>query len=783
MKKLAFLLGVSLLILLMGQAKGYTQDWYYYQTSSSGDWSLKALTRLVPVNGSCISNLRLYADMNTGSSWNYNFYLYENETLLFYYPSGARFGAETCLPLGNWNVSKGDINVTARALSIGSPVSVTLYLEIHTNCTANNNFIVFNGTESYNYTTRTKGYNIYQEQTVKTQGGGFPIYYSQMPLPNATWNNLEPDRCIKHNKTTAKVDYVRLRYWFPENYYEKRDIQYFVPFNSGSGNVTIEYLLNGNSTGATVVAHYGYIRPDNTVIELGYNSTQMSVKYDLTLEYDEEYVAWIETETTSGDAFYVPPPWFNISVSAYEPNLVCEPWSTCENYQQTRLCNDTNGIVPPFFQTRNCIAVNQTAVLGFENYYIPAQRQICQPIWFPLCGMSGYEGFGALANVTVLFPDNPRWSIVPDNPLYYITTITSETATLGSRSLKLWYIPQSPYNDQPTNVNGTILCQNTTYGTYPEIYREVNTTFMASYDFTFPSSTMKLMFDVKRCDNNVVQYDNWCGLRCYAQNCSIQPSGDFFARLYDQAEQRNVFELTKEASLNWTTYIVPLGSNIVEDRNYTLSFSVLPLPINPTTGEGNCVYFDNVRLINEQTSVYDDWAEQYYNTTWEDLTDEEKQAILLVECVNECIGNDYHVRTIQGLTCIETIQLNESSCVTQYQQQQIGNQSIFLPISSIANTIVNTTTNETLSHSIQAGGYGFVLVFLTPIFWIFMVIIAVMIVASYYTKHMEIGGVAGMLLLVAFAAYFPELIWITIVIIIIGAYLIGRQIVKVVSGA
>lgn len=110
------------------------------------------------------------------------------------------------------------------------------------------------------------------------------------------------------------------------------------------------------------------------------------------------------------------------------------------------------------------------------------------------------------------------------------------------------------------------------------------------------------------------------------------------------------------------------------------------------------------------------------------------------------------------------------------------NQSIFLPICSIANSIINKTTNMTLSQSFQAGGYGFVLIFLTPIFWLFLVIISVMILASYATKHMEIGGVAGLLMLVAFAVYFPELVWITIIIIIIGGYLIGRQIVRVVQG-
>jgi hypothetical protein len=331
-------------------------------------------------------------------------------------------------------------------------------------------------------------------------------------------------------------------------------------------------------------------------------------------------------------------------------------------------------------------------------------------------------------------------------------------------------------------VNGTILCQNTSTGTYPQILLPVNTSFMASINFTFPSDTTQLKFDVKRCTDNVIQYNNWCGKRCYAQNCSIEPSGDFIVNLYDQFLATNLFQFTKEATTNWTTYTIEIGSNAVVDRNYTLSFSVLPLPINPTDTQGNCVYFDNVRLTNQAVSVYDQWADPLFGKPWADLSDEEKLIVLEQKCVSQCIGNDYYTRTIQGLTCIEEVSLNYSTCVTQYQQQQIGNQSIFLPISSIANTIVNTTTNQTLSQSLQAGGYGFVLLFLTPIFWIMLFVIAVMIGAAWLTKHMEIGLASGIILMIVMASVFFELIWVTIVFVIIAGYIVGRQVIRAVQG-
>jgi hypothetical protein len=110
------------------------------------------------------------------------------------------------------------------------------------------------------------------------------------------------------------------------------------------------------------------------------------------------------------------------------------------------------------------------------------------------------------------------------------------------------------------------------------------------------------------------------------------------------------------------------------------------------------------------------------------------------------------------------------------------NQSLFVPICSIANSIVNSTTNQTLSQSYQAGGYGFILLFLTPIFWLMMIVIGIMTAVSWVTNHMEIGMGAGVLLLVGFTLYFPELLFLTIIMVVISGYIVGRAVVKAVSG-
>jgi low temperature requirement protein LtrA len=96
--------------------------------------------------------------------------------------------------------------------------------------------------------------------------------------------------------------------------------------------------------------------------------------------------------------------------------------------------------------------------------------------------------------------------------------------------------------------------------------------------------------------------------------------------------------------------------------------------------------------------------------------------------------------------------------------------------------IINTTTNQTLGQSIAASGFGFVLVFLTPIFWIMLVITGVMSLVGYYTRHMELGAFAGILIMVAFAMVFPELFWISIVMIVIAGFLVAREVGRAVSG-
>jgi hypothetical protein len=765
MKRLAFVLGIGFLFLLIGQAKAYDENYYLYQSSSTSDFSVTGHINVSADNGTCLTEMRVYADINGSSPYNYIFDLYVNDVLVVENPSITGTSPQTCVPaITGYFVNQTAFKARARAKTFGAAFPANLYLEFSTSCTTNNGDVIIwsNDTNS----TLTYGNNMYSPPAT--------IFHNQSDASHF-WggtNNI-PAHCTASGLNPS--DNIALANGGNDTAW------YYVPFSSGRGNVQIYWRGLWQPSYLHI---FGIYDPENnaTTIIFMANSSQQTLTSDLNLEPYHDFVAYAMIRLGTGSSTFQPPNMV-VNVSDYVPTFVCSAWSNCTGGSQTRLCNDTGGVLPLTYQTRNCLLVNETAVLGFEDYYVPFNRQICQNSYFPACLIAPIY---IIANVTVLFPDKPRWVISPNNPFYYVSSITSETATQGSRSLKMWFIPQSPYNDQPFDNNGTVACGNTTTGTFPEIFLGINSTFMAALDFTFPSTTMQLKFDVKRCTENVIQYNNWCGKRCYSLNCTIPPRGWFTTNLYDQAAGTNVYEFTKEASDNWTTYTVDIGSNVVTDRNYTMIFSVLPLPYNPTETIGNCVYFDNVRLYNQQISTYDEWAGEIYNLPWDSLDITQKQTVLTQKCVSECVGDDFHSRTIQDLTCIEEVSLNYSTCVTQNQQQQqtqgFGNQSIFLPIISVCNAVTNHTTNQTFCQSAQASGFGFALLFLTPIFWIMMIVIAGMVLTAWVSRHMEIGIATGVILLIAMSSVFFELIWITIVVIVIAGYIIGRQVIRAVQG-
>jgi hypothetical protein len=731
------LLGIALLAFLVPMASAYDYNYYIKQSSSNPDFQLNGYLNVSAI--SCQTNVMMYADISTGGFWNYQFNFYMNGALNFTNTLSG-YGSRTCYFLGNRTIETGLLNATARALSLATPVPVTLYLEFVSTCNvANGTYFVASSDND------TAGYNMYFVDL------DLPPYPYDLNATDAWIQIADPSHCSGEAAATA------ISKAGGDQFIAYEQMWWFMPFHTNNGTTTFTFsnIYSGGYQFHEACGFYDINTNVTGFLSCGSPTT-------IQLLENSDFVAFVVNYATPGvyltdRVITVPSMTVNTSASdAYEPNYVCGNWSDCITNYQTRTCYDTKEIFPDIVQTRACLSQNESIQLGFEEYY-PMEAYNCIPNTFPLCSLLGF----VLVNQSVYYPDLPRWDILPSALPQYFATITSEQATQGSRSLKMWYIPPSP-PDRPTFLNATVGCGNLTTGTYPtsSLYG-INSSFFVSYNFTFPSTLMALQFDVKTCPTQVDQYNGWCGRECYSFNCSDAPIGDFAVNLYDTLNATNVFLYTGRASANWTTIDVDLNGKVLDGVDYVLNFAVTPLPVNPYTAYGDCVYIDNVKIINRATPIACSQS-------------------------SVCIGNDKYTQILQGDICISKVYYNDTVCYQQNIQNQydliLGNQSIFLPINSVTGMIINTTTNQTLGQSIAASGFGFVLIFLTPIFWIMLVITGVMSLVGYFTRHMELGAFAGILMMVAFTMVFPELFWISIVLIVIAGFLVAREVGRAVSG-
>jgi hypothetical protein len=460
-------------------------------------------------------------------------------------------------------------------------------------------------------------------------------------------------------------------------------------------------------------------------------------------------------------------------------------------------------------QTRSCLFVNETIYLGFEDS-APQLTTEC---------VVGSTCYFTTANITYNSPENPHWSILPNSVIIYPpnqtqgsyygggmtgsesitrngTTITvspiSQNWNRGTQFLKLWYLPPYYTHAYFEPNTSSFLCGNTSMGLQSiGLFRYVNATFLAALNFTFPSDTMQMFVDVRKCPATPIQYTPpfYCllsgGQACYG-GCSAEPLGNYFLIIFD-ATTSNVVMTYNDISVkeNWTTIKIDVSNIINQNHNYQLALGVSPS--NGWTFDSNpyCSYFDNVRLVNLQYSTLETVCLDLFGKPCDQLTPEQLLQAQTTYCSppQQCVGNDLYVNTLVNNICTSKVYTNEPTCVAQQKAQQVmGTQSIFLPIGSVANSVVNTTTNQTLAQSLQAQGLGFVLLFLTPIFWIMLIVVVCMAVVGWWTKHMELGIATGIIMLIVMSSVFIELIWITIVVIILSGFIVGRSVVKAVTG-
>jgi hypothetical protein len=791
MKKLAFLLGIGLLILLMGQARAYEQDWFMSNQSSANYVYIKGA---VNVSGNesagafCNTTFDMYADINSSSPYSYQFAFYIDGVLNYTNTQTASV-PRVCFLLGSKIRSGGFYNFTASATALGGAIPIILYVAVNTTCFSNNSFMYLTSNNDAN----SIGWNMYEIATTAAI------------TPNVTQVWDYPSTCSKRTMFTPKnLTGVISQY----------SRGYYVPFNSGSGNIIqLEYKFTVSSIGFATGAWRGgyYDIASNTTTELFYKPSvgTYAERWNLSLIPNHDYVAWIQYYCIAFTVGYPcldhPVPDINVSVLDYAPNYVCGSFGNCTNGTQTRTCTDTGGVAPDIIQTISCLPVNQTIYLGFEDF-ISKLTSEC---------IVGSTCFFVPVNITYNNPENPHWEIYPNAVIVYPPNQTQGSSygggmtgseifsnitvspiaaswNRGTNFLKLWYQPPFYVHAYFEPNTSTYQCGNASGG-LPSIsfFEYVNATFLAALNFTFPSSTMSMFVDVRKCPAAPIQYTPpfYCllagGQACYG-SCSQEPLGNYFIVVLDVTTGQVVLNYNDiSIKENWTTIKIDVSNIINQNHNYRLILGVQPP--NAWTFDANsyCSYFDNVRLFNQQFSTLETICLDMFGKPCDQLTPEQLLQAEQQFCSppQECVGNDLYTNTLSNGVCISKIYASEPSCVAQTKSQLItGTQSIFLPIGSVCNSVINSTTNQTTCQAIQAEGIGFLLLFLTPIFWIMLIVIILMGVMSWWTKHMEIGIATGILLMIAMAAVFPELVWITIVFVLLAGFVAARHTVKAVQG-
>lgn len=359
---------------------------------------------------------------------------------------------------------------------------------------------------------------------------------------------------------------------------------------------------------------------------------------------------------------------YEININAYEPDYVCGPFSECEDLLKSKRCIDSNGIAPDKIIPQTCeLGVLENATLGFEQS-VDVTNTVCYPLWDTAVIVYNYiSGLGCTYvpyNITIQRPLN--WSVFGDGATFnrYFMEFTSEWATEGSRSLKLWTIPP-----KENEYDGTI-CTNTTVGYFPEIDNYFsNSTMSIGYNVTFPAENMRLTFDVKRCDAQVHQNyafnafnNSWISIQicpeyCYANSCDTQPNGNFYFNLQANGTSSSVFGSPIYQQLNDNKRHVfeydLTNAGLVAGTVYELSFAVTGSNIQDTTG--NCIMLDNVRY---------------------DVLDQPFTDIVGPDCTSTCVGTTYY-RSINlvGGDCIYEKEAWSPSCVTSSIAEELQNGS------------------------------------------------------------------------------------------------------------
>ena len=438
-------------------------------------------------------------------------YYIPTETLLGTYPPLELNVNSSCFYTGSSsssedNATKGNF-FDSRSTSIisGSIINKKTILSIKVNCTTEDNWI-----------------EIYSNSTTKNDNDDISLLFEDISSNLWYFEEDEYNSCVGIDD-----DYIS------NGTFEGAVATIIIPFTTGeTGQVLLQIY---DYTGLNYDLQYYEL--DNYITSYTYIGLTPSYlgNWEWTLKPNTKY-AIILNKTGALPVTSKITPDINISIMTYIPNWVCGEWSECIESYKSRTCTDPEGIANNKIETEACFPeVIEDIYLGFEDGVAYSPIRKCVPEPWNFCRMTRQ-------NISTEYPI--YWTV--NNPHdYNILTMTDEFSSERGRSLKMWWIP--PYTARPrTYGSGADECVNDTVGHYPYITGQVDNSTILNYtwiglNLTFPNPYMKLVFDVKNCEEPVEQFNvpgglfGWgeCGQGCYAPsgNCSIENQGRYFINL------------------------------------------------------------------------------------------------------------------------------------------------------------------------------------------------------------------------------------------------------------
>jgi hypothetical protein len=480
---------------------------------------------------------------------------------------------------------------------------------------------------------------------------------------------------------------------------------------------------------------------------------------------------------------------------------------------------------------------NQSINLGFDNFYtmdtfycqnVFSFGFLCEPTALKRDRL--YPTGWNIPNRTVTS------SVYGTAYLYDMITLTNEknfpdSTQPNGLSLKMWYTPRKSW--LPT-FNGTgsddIKCNATNEGRLPSLwYNNIDSAFFISHNFTALSPYMGLSYRVVRCEDAMLQGTSapLCGYINYGCNASLfgKPLGSEDYYTYDGCQYPSnqklpsrmvtqIVDLTSNTSKSITlgdntNPSIPINSydfavdksyrspdymeheinNMNINHTYEVRFALSPVSdLNDLSPY--CLYLDDVNIIFREQAPpcnvrkcftdYDNNGIPDYSFE-EDIESAGGCTPIITPMSLNCVPSSKaaEVIAIKAGTAGKNYTCLPGSVMAMYDTAKdywsfATNSSVCVAEEAAANA--STGVIDALApfaEGLQASGLGFFLIFLSPIFWGFIIAIGIGAYVGYKSKIAEIGVITilGILIIEAMPQFgiFPP--WFIIIFIVIAGFI------------